>query len=173
MNEIYLFLQLINIFQLLQIHAWCLQASYFMEKWEDLCLHSSVIITSNMMEITFLQHSKIIDFIFKLIISFQSPNQMAYMYLRRLYLGLDIDWDSLRKSVFSALIVWCFSYIWYYHYSQLYSKYRWSVTNQSRKWHLFRVSQTMSLSQIASPEVTSLTFCSCTAVATLISQTLQ
>ncbi len=53
-----------------------------------------------------------------------------------------------QKNSFSMLIVWYFYYIWYYNYSQLYSKCRWSMTNlwlvifQSWKWLLFRVSQT-------------------------------
>ncbi len=60
-----------------------------------------------------------------------------------------------NKFCFDSMMLLLHTYIWwYYNYGQLYSKCSWSMTNllivhfQSRRWHLFRVSQTMSLSQM-------------------------
>ncbi len=63
--------------------------------------------------------------------------------------------QSLKKPI-SALIVWCSYYIWS---GQLYSKCRWSIINltsyflKRKMAPVFRLSQTMLLSQIASPGV--------------------
>ncbi len=90
------FLKLINIFQLLLIHAWCLYASFSYRNLDKIRLAIIIVmypilafiflllLQLNMMQIAFLQTSKIVDLIFKMY-NFKLLKFIEYSRLKIVY----------------------------------------------------------------------------------------